>query len=109
MESNEYKKYYFQNKVIRDLFYLILNSDIFYFMWECISDGWHLTNKELSKVRFNLDAISDEDKCLIHYYTNKLQNDIERNKVIVDSKQTKYVIKTKKSQKIIDEIDYYLS
>lgn len=109
MESNEYKKYYFQNKVIRDLFYLILNSDIFYFMWECISDGWHLTNKELSKVRFNLDAISDEDKCLIHYYTNKLQNDIERNKVIVDSKQTKYEIKTKKSKKIIDEIDYYLS
>lgn len=109
MESNEYKEYYFKNEIIRDLFYLILNSDIFYFMWECISDGWHLTNKELSKVRFNLDAISDKDKRLIRYYTNKLQDDIEKNKVFIDSKQTKYEIKTKKSKKIIDEIDYYLS
>ena len=47
MESKEYKKFYLNSEQDAKVFSTILNSSLFFFVWECISDCWHITSKEL--------------------------------------------------------------
>lgn len=105
MESSEYKIFYFENKKERDLFYLIVNSDIFFFVWETISDGWHITNKELKSLKFNKDKMDMYDEKDLSALVKELENDLEKNKEYIGSRQTEFVYKHKKSKNIIDKIN----
>mgnify|MGYP002656335809 FL=1 len=109
MDSSEYKVFHFKNKKERDLFYLIINSDIFFFVWETISDGWHITNKELKSLKFNKDKMDVYDEKDLASLVKELENDLEKNKEYIGSRQTEFVYKHKKSKNIIDKINEKLA
>lgn len=105
MTSAEYKTFHFETKKERDLFYLIINSDIFFFLWEVISDGWHITNKELKNITFIKERMNKLHDNKLSLLVEDLEKDLELNKEYIGSKQTEYVYKHKKSKIIIDKIN----
>lgn len=106
--SSEYKELRFANEKDRDLYYLIVNSDIFFFFWEVVSDGWHITNKELHGIMLNYDSYCKINKKTVKELTTKLSKSIDLNKEYIGSKQTDYIYKHKKSKCIIDEINIFI-
>lgn len=108
-ESKEYKKMYFANEKNKYLYYLIINSDIFYFYWEVISDCWHITKKEFANFKINTNEIEYLDSNKIIDLAKKLEKSIETNKEYIGSKQVEYVYKHKKSKLIIDEINEFIT
>ena len=75
---------------------------------ETISDGWHITNKELEMFKFDYNLLNNEDKKKLINLALKLEKDLEMQKLHVGTKQTKYEYRHKKSKLIIDEIDLIL-
>ncbi|MEX2960973.1 Eco57I restriction-modification methylase domain-containing protein, partial [Staphylococcus pasteuri] len=109
VRKSEYKTFDFVSKKQRDVFYLIVNSDIFFFFWEMVSDGWHITKKELIDLQFNYEEFEALSEDKVSYLVDLLQTDIENNKEFIGSKQVDYVYKHKKSKRIIEKINYFLA
>lgn len=107
--SKEFKEYFFKDKNKALVFNAVLNSNLYYFWWETISDCWHLTNKELELFYFDYSKLDDRDKERLEYLSEKLEKSLEDNKKFIGSKQTDYEYKHKFSKNIIDEIDYILA
>ncbi len=103
--SSEYKGFKFDQYEKAIIFLSILNSSLFFFFWEKISDGWHLTNKEMQEFKINLDNLTKEDKNLLVKYYLELEKDLEKNKEIINTKQSTFAYKHKKSIDIINKID----
>ena len=108
-QSAEYKKLCFENEDYRDLFYLILNSDIYFYFWEIISDGWHITNKELNDLMINELAVQKLNLKYLKKLASDLRDDLDANKEYIGSKQIDFIYKTKKSKLIINEINRFLA
>ncbi|MDR0644019.1 MAG: Eco57I restriction-modification methylase domain-containing protein [Treponema sp.] len=104
--SNEYKIFGFFSKKIRDSFIASLNSNLFFYFWETISDCWHITKQEFKEFSINLDEIIDER---LSYLSTELEKDLEAKKSYVGSVQTEYEYYHRKSKPIIDEIDMVLA
>ena len=85
-----------------------MNSNLYYFMWETISDGWHITRKELEFFKFDMELLNHEYRSKLIDLAFKLEEDLEKNKEYVGTKQTKYEYRHKKSKLIINEIDLLL-
>lgn len=103
--SSEYKGFKFDQYEKAIIFLSILNSSLFFFFWEKISDGWHLTNKEIQDFKINLDNLTKENKNLLVKYYLELEKDLEKNKEIINTKQSTFAYKHKKSIDIINKID----
>ena len=95
--SNEYKKFSLRNKNIANFCMCLLNSSLFWWYWICVSDCWHLTNKELKG--FTIPKIIDFD--IFNQLANDLEQKLEKTKVYVGTKQTEYEYK---HRACIDEI-----
>lgn len=80
----------------------LLNSSLFFLMWIIISDGWHITNKELSFIKVPSDI---GDKKRWDDLSKELENKLEETKVYVGTKQVDYEYKHKYCKSIIDKID----
>jgi hypothetical protein len=104
--SNEYKTFYFDTIVERDNFVASMNSSLFFYFWETVSDCWHITNQELSEFRLSLKKIEGND---LSNLAKELESDLEAKKGYVGSVQTEYEYYHKKSKPIIDEIDRVLA
>lgn len=96
----EYKRLYFDRGIIY-LMQCIFNSSLFWWFWVCISDCWHITNKELSSFRIPTDFNHEEVKRL----ALNLETRLEETKVYVGTKQTEYEYKHKACIDIIHDID----
>ncbi|WP_432291633.1 Eco57I restriction-modification methylase domain-containing protein [Clostridium baratii] len=107
--SNEFKELYFNSEDEALVFNAIINSSLYYFWWETVSDCWHLTNKELELFKFDYDTLNQEQKETLHRLSDKLEISLEANKKYIGSKQTEYEYKHKLSKIIIDEIDKVLA
>lgn len=107
--SSEFKKYSFNDVNKAKVFVGITNSSLYYFIWECISDGWHITNKELQGFNFDYEFLSLNMCKKICHLVDKLERDLESNKVYIGSKQTEYEYRHKKSKLVIDQIDEILA
>ncbi len=83
-----------------------MNSSLFFYFWEVVSDCWHITNKELCEFRYNYRPETDSQLSTLAIL---LENDLENKKGFVGSKQTEYEYYHKKSKPIIDEIDKVLA
>lgn len=104
MESNEYKEFSISSDNLY-LIYCILNSSLFFWFWNIVSDCWHITNKDLKNFKFvfnNFDANKVKKLAL------DLSRELERTKKYVGTKQTIYEYKHKLCKKQIDKIDDYL-
>ena len=107
--SSEFKKYSFNDPYLAKIFVAITNSSLYYFIWECISDGWHITNKELQGFKFDYEYLSFGMAMDICRLVDELEYDLENNKVYIGSKQTEYEYRHKKSKLLIDKIDEILA
>ena len=103
--TGEYKKLCFENEDVRNYVYCILNSSLFWWFWICISDCWHITNKELK----NFKIPSKFDKIIVKQLSLNLENKLENTKKYVGTKQTDYEYKHKKCLTEIHEIDEYIN
>lgn len=105
MNSNSYSSYMIPRQ-LHSFVYCLINSSLFFLLWIIISDGWHITNKELSFPKFPAN-IGDESTW--HKLAIKLERKLEKTKVYVGTKQVDYEYKHKLCKDVIDEIDNELA
>lgn len=94
--SSEYKEFKYENV---NYIICLLNSSLFWLYWTMISDCWHITSKELKHFRF-IDTTNDFKEL-----RKELEQELEKTKKYVGSKQTEYEYKHKFCKNIIDKID----
>lgn len=99
--SSEYKEYICNEGEV-DYLYCLLNSSLFWWYWICISDCWHITQKELRTFAVKNDNKYDEQ---IKVLAEKLKLELENTKLYVGTRQTDYEYKHKDCIKIIHKID----
>ena len=99
--SSAYVNISFENNGIASFIYCLLNSSLFWWNWVAMSDCWHITNKELKD--FKVPHI--DDYSIFMDLAKRLDEDLERNKVFIGSKQVEYEYKHKYSYDIIKEIN----
>jgi hypothetical protein len=104
-KSNEYKIFNFDNDLDAFLFVAILNSNLFFFFWETISDVWHITQKDLNTIKLDFSKINKKIKNEIKYLYQIFEENLENNKVEINSKQTDFEYKHKNEKKLIDDFD----
>ena len=95
--TGEYKELFFENEDIKNYIYCIFNSSLFWWFWICISDCWHITNKEFSYF------------FLPQSFNPKQVKKLEITKKYVGTKQTDYEYKHKNCLAEIHEIDNYIN
>lgn len=105
MHSNSYSTYKVPSELLPFVFCLV-NSSLFFLLWIIISDGWHITNKELSFIKIPTNT---GDCSIWHNLMERLEDKLERTKVYVGTKQVDYEYKHKECKDIIDEIDNELA
>ncbi|MDD1403712.1 Eco57I restriction-modification methylase domain-containing protein [Ligilactobacillus salivarius] len=105
-KSKEYTLYevdVISNKVLL----AILNSSLFWFYWNIVSDGWHIVNKDLSY--FKIPDISKIQQEKLSKLADKLIDRLEKTKVYVGTVQTEFEYKHRYAFDILDEIDTILA
>lgn len=105
MKSNSYSTYSVPSQLY-SFAYCLVNSSLFFLLWIIISDGWHITNKELSFIKFPKE-IGEES--IWSNLASRLEDKLEKTKVYVGTKQVDYEYKHKSCKVIIDEIDNELA
>lgn len=105
MHLNSYSAYKIPTKIHPFIFCLI-NSSLFFLLWIIISDGWHVTNKELSFIKI---PAKTGERSVWKDLMERLEDKLERTKVYVGTKQVEYEYKHKECKDIIDEIDNELA
>lgn len=103
--SKEYKELGIDSDMNRYIVTAILNSSTFYFMWVVMSDCWHITNRDIQSIHFDISKLDSQKKQNVKRYVIELMEDLEKNKKYIGSKQTEYEYKHKFSKSIIDKID----
>jgi hypothetical protein len=103
--SKEYKCYIYDYKK-KNFILSLLNSTLYWFFWTVVSDGWHITNKELENF-FIPEKFIDYSKFDALY--NELEERLEMTKKLINTRQANYEYKHKECKDIIDKIDEELS
>lgn len=103
--SSEYKIFRCKDTERAKLSVLLLNSSLFWWYWVCVSDCWHITNKELTG--FKLPPSFDTQR--VTELVDALEKRLEVTKVYVGTKQTEYEYKHKFCTREIHEIDDYVN
>lgn len=101
MKSNSYSNYLIPCE-LHPFAYCLVNSSLFFLLWIIISDGWHVTNKELSFIKF---PNKTGDIKVWQDLAMRLEDKLEKTKVYVNTKQVDYEYKHKACKDVIDEID----
>jgi hypothetical protein len=99
--SKEYKQMIFPKEKIGFILSL-LNSTLFWMFWTITSDGWHITKKDLTEILIPKKRI-DFQKFDILFLN--LEEQLEKSKKYIGSKQTLYEYKHKECKDLIDKID----
>lgn len=105
MKSNSYSTYSVPTQLY-SFAYCLVNSSLFFLLWIIISDGWHITNKELSFIKFPKEIGKES---IWSDLASRLEEKLEKTKVYVGTKQVDYEYKHKSCKDIIDEIDNELA
>lgn len=100
-KGSEYKRLCVKSQNVANYLFCLLNSSLFWWFWICISDCWHITNKELS--RFMVPDLAHYDEMARLAAT--LERKLEETKSYVGTKQTDYEYKHKMCVEEIHQID----
>lgn len=103
--GNEYKTLNFTNDKYRYFAYCLLNSSLYWWYWNVVSDCWHITKKELDEFPIPNDIEFGE----IEKLANALEKKLESTKKYIGSKQTDYEYKHKLCIKEISAINQYIN
>jgi hypothetical protein len=107
--SKEYKPFNFKDELDSILFSAIVNSDLFFYIWESVSDVWHITQKDLNFIKINFEEIPIETKKEIKELYIEFYNSLIKNKVYLGSKQIEYIYHHKKEKILIDKFSNKIS
>jgi hypothetical protein len=108
-ESNEYKIFSAASAADQKVLVSVFNSTLYFWYWELIGDGWHITSKELDNFFFNMETLSTTNRSVLVKLCEDLMVDLDKKKVFVGTKQTEYEYYHRLSKPIIDEIDRVLA
>lgn len=100
-KGSEYKNFQCNSSYDQHLAMAILNSSLFWWFWNCVSDCWHITKKELILFKLPSMDVSEDIVRLAQYLESKL----EITKKYVGTKQTDYEYKHKSCTSEIEAID----
>ncbi|MCH5192029.1 MAG: N-6 DNA methylase [Oscillospiraceae bacterium] len=103
--GSEYKRLFCNDDGNKNFCMCLLNSSLFWWYWICISDCWHITQKELNG--FSVPELNDFAQ--VNLLAQKLENKLEQTKEYVGTKQTEYEYKHKNCTDEIHEIDDYIN
>lgn len=107
-DSGEYKKYGCQTVEEASLAFCILNSSLFWWHWVCVSDCWHITNKELDGFKVP-SSLKEEDYARCIELAKSLESKLEETKKFVGTKQTSHEYKHKLCLDEIHDIDDFIN
>lgn len=99
--SKEYKGFSYSEQT-KDYMLCLLNSSLYFLFWILVSDCWHITTKELKHFKVKLKNVDFEKFSLL---ARELENELEKTKEYVGSKQTEFEYKHKRCKHIIDKIN----
>lgn len=108
-KSSEYKTHYVNSGCSNLALSAILNSSLFYMLWETYSDCWHITKKDLSKIRFDSRFLEKKVQRKLEQLEKNLETALKENREYIYSKQTEYIYIHRKCYKEILAIDNYVS
>lgn len=97
----EYKTFMCANQDYANFCMCLLNSSLFWWYWICVSDCWHITRKELHG--FKVPQIVNFGE--VNRLAVALENQLEKTKLYVGTKQTEYEYKHKECIDTIHQID----
>ena len=100
-DGAEYREFLCENEDVRNYCMCLLNSSLFWWYWICVSDCWHITQKELNG--FKVPRINNYD--IINELAQRLEIELENKKEYVGTKQTEYEYKHKNCTETIHQID----
>ena len=103
--GSEYKHFAFETPEKADYYLCLVNSSLFWWYWICVSDCWHITNKEMKG--FLAPVI--EDYTLPVTLARALEVQLENTKEYVHTAQTEYEYKHKNCVDQIHAIDDYVN
>ena len=89
--SNEYKEYCIKNSLSNKAVAALINSSLFYLLWESYSDCWHITQSDLSKLRLPQAFFDKEVQQKLKNLESNLENKLYATKEYIYSKQTDYI------------------
>ena len=99
--GTEYKIFMCANQDYANFCMCLLNSSLFWWYWICVSDCWHITRKELHG--FKVPQIVNFGE--VNRLAVALENQLEKTKLYVGTKQTEYEYKHKECIDTIHQID----
>jgi len=103
--TNDYMELSLESLRVSRQVYSILNSSLFFWFWEKISDCWHVRKTDIDSFNFDIGLLHNELIELSYIVEKKL----EETKVYIGSKQIDYEYKHKKIKDILDLIDIELA
>lgn len=103
--GSEYRAFYCESLEHKNYCMCLLNSSLFWWYWICISDCWHITQKELNG--FKIPRLNNFRQ--VNLLAKNLENALERTKEYVGTKQTDYEYKHKNCVNEIHAIDDYIN
>lgn len=107
-DGSEYKEYGCETHNDASLAFCILNSSLFWWHWVCISDCWHITNKELADFKIPT-GLNEEDYAQCLKLAKSLEEKLEETKKFVGTKQTSHEYKHKLCLDQIHNIDDFIN
>ncbi|MCH5146507.1 MAG: Eco57I restriction-modification methylase domain-containing protein [Clostridiales bacterium] len=89
--SNEYKEYSIIDSVNKKAIAAIINSSLFYLLWETYSDCWHVTQNDLNNLRFSETFLEQRYQNILSELESKLEQRLYETREYIYSKQTDYI------------------
>lgn len=108
-KSSEYRTYTINEKYDNKAIAAFLNSSLFFLLWETYSDCWHITKKDLEKVKFGDLFLDSKTQIELSKLELLLEKALKNNREYIYSKQTDYIYVHRKCIKEISEIDEYIA
>lgn len=103
--SKEYKTYCIKNPIKSKAVAALLNSSLFYLIWESYSDCWHITQQDLENLRIKKRFFEKKYQLLLEQLETKLENRLYQTREYIYSKQTDYIYMHRLCYKEITDIN----
>ena len=89
--SKEYKAYFIKKSIRKKAVEGLLNSSLFYLLWETYSDCWHITQNDLVNLKVNDNFFKEEFQVLLEKIETRLEEKLYQTREYIYSKQTDYI------------------
>ena len=103
--SREYKAYCIKDSISKKAVAALLNSSLFYLIWESYSDCWHITRQDLDNLRINKRFFEEKYQHSLERLETKLEERLYQTREYIYSKQTDYIYMHRLCYKEITEIN----